>query len=183
MTKHGLLVALGLLAASFALPASAQLDRSAFYLGGSLGRSHFTDLCVNAMPECKDRDTEWSMFGGMQFNPYFGAEIGYRDFGHGTRNTFDYKANASEIDLVASYPMRGGLGLIGRLGLYHGKLKGGGAEERKSNATFGWGVFYDFTPTAGMRFEYQRYMNAGGGDLGFQTHIDSVSLGAVLRFR
>jgi OOP family OmpA-OmpF porin len=183
MTKHRLLVAFGLLAAFFALPASAQLDRSAFYLGGSLGRSHFTDLCANAMPECKDRDTEWSVLGGMQFNRYLGAEIGYRDFGHGTRNGFDYKANASEIDAVGIYPLRGGVGLIGRIGVYHGKLKGGGAEERKSQGTFGWGVTYDFTPTAGMRFEYQRYLKAGGGDLGFETHIDSVSLGAVLRFR
>jgi len=183
MTKHRLLLAFGLLAAFFAGSASAQIDRSSFYIGGSLGRSHFYSICANGVPECKDRDTQWNVFAGMQFNQYLGLEGGYRDFGHATVVDTSFKANALELDAVATYPLYGAMGLIGRIGFYNGKLKGGGVEESSYQGTFGWGVTYDFTPTAGMRLEWQRYLKAGGGDFGFETDLDAVSLAAVLRFR
>lgn len=171
------------LLAFFALPAAAQLDSSALYIGGSLGRSHFTNICDNFVGACRDRDTEWNAFAGLAFSRYLGLEAGYRDFGHADLNSTSYKANALEADLVGELPLRGGLGIVARVGLYNGKIKGGGVEEKRYNGTFGWGVQYDFSPSTAMRLEYQRYVKAGGGDLPFQTHLDSVSLGAVFRFR
>ena len=172
------------LLALFSLPAAAQLDSSALYIGGSLGRSHFTNICdISVTPGCKDRDTQWSMFGALQFTRYVGLEAGYRDFGHADVNGTSYKANALEADLVGELPLRGGLGIVARVGLYNGKIKGGGAEEKKYNGTFGWGVQYDFSAQTALRLEYQRYVKAGGTDLGFRTHLDTVSLGAVFRFR
>ena len=168
----------------FALPAAAQIDSSALYLGGSLGRSHFTDICsFGPSSTCKDRDTEWSMFAGLQFSRYLAIEAGYRDFGHADLDSTSFKANAMEADLVGSLPLRGGLGIIGRVGAFNGKLKGGGVEEKTVNATFGWGVYYDVNPTTGFRLEWQRYAKMGGGDFGRETHLDSVSLAAVMRFR
>jgi OOP family OmpA-OmpF porin len=182
MTKH-LLAAFGLLAAFFAAPASAQLDASALYIGGSLGRAHWTDACTPGLTTCKDRDTEWNFFGGLQFNRYIAVEAGYRDFGHIDLDDTSFKANALEATLVGSLPLRGGLGIIGRIGAYNGKIRGGGIEEKTTNPTFGWGVYYDVTPQAGFRLEYQRYSKMGGGDFGRETHVDSVALGGVLRFR
>jgi OOP family OmpA-OmpF porin len=169
--------------ALFSLPAAAQLDTSALYVGGSLGRSHFTNICDNGVPNCKDRDTEWSAFAGLAFSRYLGLEAGYRDFGHADVNGTSYKANAIEADIVGLLPLRGRLGIVARAGVYNGKIKGGGAEEKKYGGTFGWGVQYDFSPQAAMRLEYQRYVKAGGGDLGFRTHLDAVSLGVVFRFQ
>ena len=185
MTKHRLLAAFFAFAAAFfALPASAQLDSSAIYIGGSLGRSHFTNICdISLGGTCKDRDTQWNMFAGLQFSRYLGFEAGYRDFGHADVNGTSYKANALEADIVGLLPLRGGLGIVARAGLYNGKIKGGGAEQKKANGTFGWGVQYDFSPQSAMRLEYQRYVKAGGSDLGFRTHLDTVSLGVVFRFQ
>lgn len=173
------------LLALFSLPAAAQLDSSALYIGGSLGRSHFTNICDIAVAGgcTKNRDTEWSMSAGLQFSRYLALEGGYRDFGHADVNGTSYKANALEADVVGVLPLHGRLGILGRAGIYHGKIKGGGAEKGKYNGTFGLGLQYDMSAQTALRFEFQRYAKAGGGDLGFKTHLDSLSLGAVFRFQ
>ena len=171
--------------ALFALPAAAQLDASALYIGGSLGRSHFTNLCdISTGGECKPRDTEWNAFAGLQLSRYLGLEGGYRDFGHGDVNATSYKANALEADIVGLLPLRGGLGIVGRVGAFNAKVKGGGSESKKTGVTFGWGIQYDLTPQSALRLEYQRYAKASDSDkVGFKTHLDSLSLGVVFRFQ
>jgi OmpA-like transmembrane domain len=179
MTKRRLLLVFAVLAAAFALPASAQ-----FYLGGSLGRSHFVDVCSSGgFTTCKPRDTEWSAFAGWQLGRYLGVEGGYRAFGHASFNPGgNVKGNALELDGVGYLPLYGNFSLIGRIGVFAGKLKGESIEERTHNGTFGWGAQYDFSPQAGVRFEWQRYLKMGGGDFGARTKMDSLALGVVFRF-
>lgn len=177
MTKNRLLLLAGFLATAFALPASAQL-----YIGGSLGRSHFVDVCTGNPGPCKDRDTEFGLFAGYQLGRYLGLEGGYRDFGHVQVLGIDVKGNAFEASAVGSLPLRGGFSVLGRIGGYSGKLRGSGVEEKTRGATYGLGGQYDFSPNTAMRLEWQRYRGLGGGDFGAKTDVDSYSLGLVMRF-
>src|SRR5690348_13016747 len=101
MKMNRLLFAAGLAGACFALPASAQLSTSAIYVGGTLGRSHFVSTCPAGV-ECKDRDTAFSLFSGLQFSRYLAVEAGYRDFGHADVGTASIKAHALELDGVVT---------------------------------------------------------------------------------
>lgn len=171
------------LAAAFALPASAQLAASSYYVGGSLGRAHFVDVCTGIVGACKDRDTAFSLFGGLQLNRYFGAELGGRGFGHATLPGGNVKATAYELDALATLPLLARFSLLGRVGVFHGSLKGENIARNNNNATFGWGAQYDLSPQFALRLEWQRYLGFGGGDFGAKTDIDTLGLAALLRFR
>ncbi|MCZ7599083.1 MAG: hypothetical protein M5U09_17195 [Gammaproteobacteria bacterium] len=60
------------------------------YIGPAIGQSKHhdaEDICtsVAGLPgvscEADDTDTAGALFGGYEFNRYFGVEIGYHDFG------------------------------------------------------------------------------------------------------
>lgn len=183
--KKCLLPTLGLAAACFSLPAAAQLDTSAFYVGLSLGQSHITELCDNTTLPCEDRDTSFSFFGGYQFNRYLAVEGGYRDFGHADVGSTGFRSTAFEADLVGSFPLYGSFGVLGRIGGFNAKVKGGGDESKKTGLTYGLGVYYDTSPQFGFRAEYQRYNKATNkDDVGFEGDLESViAVSAVFRFR
>ena len=179
MVKTRLLLAAGALAASIALPAAAQ---SSTYVGGSLGRSHFVEICSGTVGSCKDRDTQFNLFAGWQFNRFIALEAGFRDFGHAALDDASVKANALELDAVGTLHLYRGFSLLGRVGVFHGNMKGPGANERTNNVTFGWGGQYDFTPSFATRLEWQRYRKFGGGDFSAEIDLDTLSLGALFRF-
>src|SRR5258706_4187699 len=70
-------------ATAFALPAAAQMNTSAFYVGGSVGQSKFKNSCTGlpAGFSCDEKDTAWRILGGYQFTPNIAAEVGYHNFG------------------------------------------------------------------------------------------------------
>lgn len=184
MKKHLLTFVAALAAAGFSLPAAAQFDMaSAFYLTGSLGRAHFVDVCANQVGSCKDRDTTFSLGAGLQLNRYLGVEVDGRGFGHASLPGGNVKGTAYELDGVGTLPLYKGFSLIGRVGVFHGELKGENIAERKNGATFGWGGQYDFSPQFALRLEWQRYSDLGGGDFGAKTNIDTLGLAAVFSFR
>ena len=181
MKKLHLLAAAGLAAACFAAPAAAQLlDSSAIYVGVSSGHSHFTNVC-SAHP-CDDRDTNGSIFGGLQFSRYVAAEMAWRYFGHADVAGTNIKANAFELDAVLTLPIYRTFSLLGRVGGFRGNLKSSGKDENTKGVTFGWGGQFDFERGA-VRVEWQRHPKLGGGDFGAETDIDSLSLGLLFRFR
>ena len=76
--KKSTVAVLGLAASVFALPAAAQMNMSAFYVGATLGQSKFKDLCngVGGGISCDNKDTAWRILAGYQFTPNFAAEVG-----------------------------------------------------------------------------------------------------------
>ena len=180
MKKQHLLLAWGLAGACFAAPAAAQLDSSALYVGASSGQSHFTDVC-SAHP-CDDRDTNGSLFAGLQFSRYVAGEMAWRYFGHADIAGTNLKANATEADAVLTLPLYKTFSLLGRVGVFHANLKSTAHDEKKNGVTFGWGGQFDFDRGA-LRLEWQRHPKLGGGDFGAETDIDSVNLGLLFRFR
>ena len=176
MPKHCLLLAAGALAASLALPAAAQ----SLYAGASLGQAHYNEAC-DGLTNCDDRDTGFSFFAGWQLNRFIALETAYRDFGHLSSDAGNVKANAFELDAVGTLHIYRGFSLLGRVGAFHGNLKGS-SSERTNNVTFGWGGQYDFTPGVAMRGEWQRYRKMGGGDFGTKIDLDALSLAMLFRF-
>jgi OOP family OmpA-OmpF porin len=189
------LVVLGLLAAT-AAPAAAQ-DKG-LYLGGSWGQAEYADTCddLALITGCKDNDRAWRLFGGYQFNRNLALELGYVDLGtvraegtfFGTPTTFIGKARGVDLSGVLSFSIVERLSVFGKLGIYRIRtttdVNFGGADssegETNSGLTYGLGLGYDLWKL-GLRLEWQRYDNAGGGSTGEDT-VDFMSIGALFRF-
>jgi OmpA-OmpF porin, OOP family len=103
--------------AILALPAAAQGP----YLGGSFGRSTFTDWC-DVSGSCEDTDTAWKLFGGYRVNRHFGIEATYVDWGEVTASTGSVDVAASQysygLAAVGTLPLGDrGFELFGKLGI------------------------------------------------------------------
>jgi len=177
-------------ASAFALPAAAQMNTSAFYVGASIGQSKFKDTCsgLPAGVSCDEKDTAWRILGGYQFSRNFAAELGYHNLGEvkasGAGFTETDKATVWELVGVGLFPVMNQLSLYGKLGLHHGELKAdsnlGSAKETGNGWTGGLGLQYDVMPALGLRAEWQRYAKIGGVS---DAKADVLSIGAVWRFR
>jgi hypothetical protein len=175
------------------VPALAQA-RAYAYFGAGLGVSDAKKFC-DERPNCDKGSTAWRLFGGVQFTPNLGVEIGYVDLGE-TRGVDASgtltKRETSATDLVAvlSYPMNR-LSVSAKAGGYYGKPKATFetatgttyGRESKGGVTFGLGAQYDFTPAFGMRADWQRYAQVGGGTTGSEVDIDAFMVGIVWKMR
>ena len=184
-------VTLGLVAAA---PASAQgmMDTvmSGLYAGGSIGQSKFKGACDDPGPgeTCDDKDTAFRILAGYQVNRNFAAEIGYSRLGKvslsGGGQSGEIKGSVLELLGIGALPVWDKLSLYGKLGVYHGELKGGGAievSESNNGLTFGFGAQYDVLKQLGVRLEWQRYNDLGGNDI--KSDVDVLSIGAIWRFQ
>ncbi len=188
MNKTAWIAGLGIAAATFALPASAQ-----WYLGAGLGQSKFKGElgCDNTAPfSCSDTDTAFKIFGGYQVNSNFAAEATYQDFGKtelsGGGITAAIKSHAFDVSALGMLPFGGGLAAYGRLGMYAASSDGTSnvgisASESNTGLTYGLGLQWDPTRNFGVRVEYQVYDKVGGGDLG-KGNIDVIGLSGLWRF-
>src|SRR5581483_9830432 len=187
MKSKAVVAVLGLAAATLALPAAAQMNMSAAYVGGALGQSNFKADCSGL--NCDKKDTSFRIFGGYQFTPNIAAELGYTDLGKLKADfppfgSGDISATAWDLSGVFSWPI-GQFGVFGRLGVARVEAKPGGIfvgdSETKTGLTWGLGGQYDFNRNLGLRVEFQRFRaDAGGGDT---ADIDNLSLGVLWRFK
>jgi len=172
-------VILALATTAFALPASAQLNMSSVYVGGSLGRSDFKTP--------SETDTAWRLFGGYQFHRNFAAEIGYHNLGQVNFVNGDRDAKIWELVGVGMLPVANALSVYGKLGGYWGKSELHSSvvpsgDDTNTGLTYGVGAQYDFMRQAAVRLEWQRYDNVGGNTTG-QTDIDVLNVGLLWKFQ
>lgn len=172
-------VILALATTAFALPASAQLNMSSVYIGGSLGRSDFK------VPD--QTDTAWRLFGGYQLNRNFAAEVGYHNLGQVNFVNGDRDAKVWELVGIGMLPVATALSVYGKLGGYYAKSELHSSvvpsgDETNGGLTYGAGVQYDFTQQVALRGEWQRYDNTGGNTTG-KTDVDVLNVGVLYRFR
>lgn len=214
MTKHHLLRLLGLawLGPLLATPAVAQ-DVAVppyFYGGLSVGQSRAkidTDrinasllgggLTTTAMSR-DERDSGYKIFGGYQFNRYFGLEAGYFNLGKfGFVSTTMPEGSLSgrirleglNLDLVASLPLGERWTVLGRVGAQHARARdtfvGTGAvtvlnprpTERDTQMKLGAGLQYALSSKVLLRAEAERYRV--GDAVGNRGDISLVSLSLV----
>ncbi|HEU4352008.1 MAG TPA: porin [Burkholderiales bacterium] len=177
-----LLAAAGAAAAlAFAGAAAAQSVWSNLYIGASAGRSDFKDAC-GSFGSCDAEDTALRILAGYQFNKHFAAEFGYHELGEASTSAGDTEGKAWELVAIASFPFTSNFFLYAKLGGYFGQLEGPFADEDNTDLTYGVGLRYDFTRNWGVRGEWQRYSNLGGGKL-VETDVDVLSIGFVYSFR
>ena len=194
------------------LVAASQAPAQGFYIGGSIGQSDidsdiaFPGLITSGTVDGKD--TAFKIFGGYQFNQYFGLDLAWLDPGRPsyngrfrsfTVNGGTVKIRGLNFSAVGTIPLNPSFALFGKLGVFAWEAKSsdttGGvpfsATDNGGDLSVGLGASFNFTKNFGMRVEWERF-NAGGGDdyssTGFpnvtsSANIDLVSLGIVYRFR
>ena len=175
-----------------AAPAAAQ-DKG-LYAGGSVGQAEYADTCDDfaGVSSCKDHDTGWRAFAGYSYNRNFALELGYADLGEVTVASpglaFVAKATGFDLSALFSFGIADRLSLFGRVGGYRMRTQAdfsvgglpGNSGESNTGFTYGAGLEYQLAKL-GLRAEWQRWDNAGGGTTGEDT-IDLYSLGLLLRF-
>lgn len=169
-------------AGMFGAAGMAAAQDQGLYVGASVGAAEATSVCDNAT-NCDDGETGYKGFVGYQVNKYFGAEAGFQYFGMFGRNSQGIATTAFDLVAVGSYPVMDKLSVYARLGGYYGSMNSKPLSEDKFGATYGVGAEYGMSREVGLRLDWQRYDNVGGGSLGFSTDIDVLSVGIVWRPR
>ena len=148
-----------------------------------------------------NRDKAYRIFGGYQFNRYFGVEAGYFNlgkFGYSATTTppgrldGQIKLDGPHLDLVGTLPMTERLSFLARVGVHGARARdqftGSGAvgvlnaNPRKTEANYklGAGLQYAFSPGFAVRGEFDRYrVNDAVGNKG---DIDTVTVSLVFPF-
>lgn len=172
-TKSLAALVLGLASAVAVLPAAAQYglgQEPGFYAGATLGMNG-------------DDETAFRFLGGYQANRNFALELGYHDLGKHNIAGFPLESSAVEALGVGRLPLNQEFALYGKVGAYRSTSKGGGANERQVDVTFGAGFDYALSNNLAARVEWQRYRAMGGGAIGQVGDMDVFSVGALYRFR
>src|SRR3954453_10291267 len=126
MNKKGKTIAmiLGLvLSAVIPLAAQAQASARGVYAGVGGGQSEAWDYECAALPTCKKKGSAYKFFGGWQFSRYLAVEFAYTDLGKASSSStgFDQavKVRATDITLLAQWPLLESLALFGKVGGYY----------------------------------------------------------------
>ncbi|MEJ5999325.1 OmpA family protein [Paucibacter soli] len=144
-----------------------------------------------------ERGRAYSVFGGYQLSRNFGVEAGFVDlgkFGFAATTTpagslaGQIRLQGLHLDLVGTLPLTDRFSLLGRLGVQSTRARdhfaGGGAvtvtnpdpSARSTQAKFGAGVQYEFSPSFLLRAEAERFrVNDAVGNRG-GVNLVSVSL-------
>lgn len=157
------------------------------YIGASAGESKFDNQCGRTdIFKCDRRDTAWKVFSGGKFNPYWGLEAAYTDFGKVNASGGDTKAWAAGLSLVGNVPLDR-FDVFGKLGgvygrtdvhadpstLFHTGHKSGWGW------TYGVGADWNVTRNVAIRVDWDRYkLDFVGG----RQDLDMASAGVQFRF-
>jgi OOP family OmpA-OmpF porin len=169
---------------------------SAWYVGGGIGQSQVDVDLSGAQPgtSVDDKDTSFRVFGGYQFNKYFGVELGYSELGESKGNepapgvgAFTFEAKAWDLVAVGTLPLANNFSLVGKLGFYKGDLEYKDAvdslSESNTDLTYAIGAQYDFSKNLGIRAEWQQYKSMGKKDTIGESDVDVFGVSVLYRFK
>jgi OmpA-OmpF porin, OOP family len=166
------------------------------YLGASVGQAQ-ADITCTAGTSCDDKDTAWRLFGGMEVNEYISMEVGYIDFGEATYTDLGEGSsgirdtNGVTVNVVGTYVVSPSITLFGKGGMnflgtsVKGTVVTSGSEsDTDVEWSLGLGAQYNFTPTIGLRMEWERFFEVGSPDPTStrEADIDLISAGLVFKF-
>lgn len=191
-----LLVFLILILIGSAFPAAAQKaekpsaaapsasEERGFYVGGALGQATFKDWCVPSplVLSCDDGTTAWKIFGGYRFNPYFGAEATYIDWGQvsGTVSgvgTVTADQTSFGVAAVGQLELTPQFSVFAKAGLLITEQETPASSTRQRDETelhYGVGLRYGFAPNWAARAEWERTD---------QLKVEMLSIGLEFRFQ
>jgi len=151
-----LLMAAALSTLFIAGSASAQVSQgSQMYIGAGAGASK-TDT----------KETSWKVYGGVQFNPIWGLELGYTDLGKFRGSDI----NSWSLAGTAKLPLAEKWALLGKLGAAWNRPSVAGANKH-TDVLLGIGLGYSMNKNLGLRLEYEDFgkltdVNAGNDSKG-----------------
>ncbi|MEB4592837.1 outer membrane beta-barrel protein [Candidatus Thiothrix sp. Deng01] len=164
------------------------------YVGTSVGSSKQGDTCNDPFFEggCNNQDLAWKAFGGVRFNPMFGAELGYYDLGDSSLNgstggapaKLETSTTGTAITGVGYVPLTSQIEAFGKAGAIawdqkHSKLSGTTASqsaESGTSALLGGGAQYQLNSNLFLRGEWEHMFNIGS-DSAYETDADLYSVG------
>lgn len=170
------------LGAGMLLASSASAQQA--YLGVGFGQGHaslpsvstsFMSVAFTGAAD-KTSDTAYKIYGGYQFTPNWGVEVGYNDLGNkysfngawgGVPYSGTYKMDNWYVAATGTLPLQGGFSLIGKLGVSANKASGGVCvaplgcaslgSDSKTDVMAGIGAQYTFMNHWAARLEYENY--------------------------
>ncbi|MHB1299545.1 MAG: outer membrane beta-barrel protein [Burkholderiales bacterium] len=131
-----ILTTLALGAAFMATTASAQP-----YVGAGFGQSK-TD----------SHNTSGTLYGGYQFNPNFGAELAYNDFG----NYRGASADSWSLAAVGTLPLDNNWDIFGKVGGTRNHMNFAGSSHH-DDFLLGAGIAYNINKNVAVRLEYDDF--------------------------
>lgn len=187
------------LATALTAAAPALAQNTGFYAGGALGQAKAKDACsgitgIGFAGGCDDKDTAWKIFGGYQFNPNLGVELGYVDLGNFTANgtvlgapvSGSVEAKGFELVGVGSIPFTQQLSGYAKAGAFRWDVDTsttvGSVGDKGTDFTYGLGLKYDFTRNIAGRLEFQRYNNVGETSTTGQSDVNLWTAGVMFKF-
>ncbi|WP_454828946.1 outer membrane beta-barrel protein [Pseudoxanthomonas wuyuanensis] len=161
MNKNNKLLSTALIAAlasGAAFGAQAAEDQG-FYAGAGAGQSLVDEGSYD------DEDTAFSVFGGYQFNRYFGLEGGYADLGSLESDGVgrDLEASSAYLTAVGTLPFTEKFSGYAKAGFQRWDLDTGvpavtgTGDDSGTDPTYGVGLQYRFNDNVALRGEYSRF--------------------------
>lgn len=157
------------------------------YIGLNIGQPDWSIPCSGGVFGCSEGNTSYNIYTGGMFNEYFGAELGYVDFGRFERGGGRTRAAGVNLSLVGNFPL-GAFNVYGKIGTLYGRTNvtsnpiSGLATGKRSGweGSYGVGVGYQLSQRSMVVLEWNRY-DLDFADVG-RRDITTTSLGYVYRF-
>jgi opacity protein-like surface antigen len=136
------------------------------YIGGGIGESK-TD----------HSQSSWKLYGGVQFNPTWGIELGYNDLGR------DRTAGIKSWTFAGTgtAPLNDTWSLIGKLGVASNRSRSANSSNH-TDTLVGVGIGYAVSKTVGVRLEYEDFGRLPTDELGNQSRGSNLALSAKYSF-
>lgn len=159
MSKTPILAASVLALALGTLSLGAQAaEPTGFYAGAGVGQAMVDESFVD------DEDVGYQVFGGYQFNSYFGVEAAYTDFGAVdlSGNVGKLEADTWSLVAVGTLPFTDKFSGYAKAGFHSWDAEVsapgiGRADDDGTDPTYGLGLQYRFNDTVALRGEYSRF--------------------------
>jgi len=176
-----------------AASAPALAQDSGWFIGAGGGISKYKSGCAALVTPgtCDDNGNYWRVFGGYQFNSYFGYEMGYGDLGELTRTTTgvgsdNVEAKVLEAVLVLTIPLVDSFSVYAKYGIYSfdadRTVTGAATVNAKGREmTYGFGAKYDLTKNIALRAEWQHFFDVGDSGTG-TFDVNAGLIGIVFKF-
>lgn len=103
-------------AVSAAQAQSRQQASDSSFLGGSIGRTDYSLDNGSGIFDSQKGRTAYNIHAGKFFNPNFGVELGYTDFGRIDRGGGSTKANGANLSVLAKFPVSDVVNILGKMG-------------------------------------------------------------------